>query len=84
MPVDKNNKEEVITRKHVRKIIYPIIIGLAVVVFLLQREVDVDLFAVITFTWYSAFTKKIATPVPPMALGVMAEENSHSIMTLKH
>ncbi len=55
-----NNQEEVITRKHVRKIIYPIIIGIAVVVFLLQREVDVDLFAVISFTWYSAFWIMIA------------------------
>ncbi len=52
--------EEIITRKHVRKIIYPIIIGIAVVVFLLQREVDVDMFAVITFTWYSAFWLAIA------------------------
>ena len=60
MQIEKNNKEEVITRKHVRKIIYPIIIGLAVVIFLLQREVDVDLFAVITFTWYSAFWISIA------------------------
>jgi glycosyltransferase 2 family protein len=55
-----SNKEEVITRKHVRKIIYPIIIGLAVVVFLLQREVDVDLFSVISFTWYSVFWISIA------------------------
>ncbi len=54
------NKDEVITKKHVRKIIYPIIIGLAVVVYLLQREVDVDLFAVITFTWYSVFWISIA------------------------
>ncbi len=55
-----NNKEEIITRKHVRKIIYPIIIGLAVVVYLLQREVDVDLFSVIRFTWYSVFWISIA------------------------
>jgi glycosyltransferase 2 family protein len=54
------NKEEIITKKHVRKIIYPIIIGIAVVIFLLQREVDVDLFAVISFTWYSVFWISIA------------------------
>lgn len=54
------NNEEIITRKHVRKIIYPIIIGIAVVVFLLQHEVDVDMFTVITFTWYSAFWIAIA------------------------
>jgi len=60
MPVNNNMNDEVITRKHVRKIIYPIIIGLAVVVYLLQREVDVDLFAIITFTWYSVFWLAIA------------------------
>lgn len=60
MPVNNNMNDEVITRKHVRKIIYPIIIGLAVVVYLLQREVDVDLFAIITFTWYSVFWIAIA------------------------
>ncbi len=49
------NNEEVITKKHVRKIIYPILIGLAVVIYMLQREVDVDLFTVITFTWHSVF-----------------------------
>jgi glycosyltransferase 2 family protein len=56
----KNNQEEIITRKHVRKIIYPIIIGIGVVVFLLQREVDVDMFSVISFTWYSAFWISVA------------------------
>ncbi len=60
MPVAPDNNEEIITRKHVRKIIYPIIIGLGVVVFMLQREVDIDLFAVISFTWYSAFWLFIA------------------------
>ncbi len=60
MPVNNNMNDEVITRKHVRKIIYPIIIGLAVVVYLLQREVDVDLFSIITFTWYSVFWLAIA------------------------
>lgn len=54
------NQEEVITRKHVRKIIYPILIGLAVVIYLLQREVDVDLFDVITFTWHSLFWISVA------------------------
>lgn len=59
MPVN-NNKDEIITRKHVWKIIYPIIIGLAVVTYLLQREVDVDLFSIITFTWYSTLFIAIA------------------------
>jgi glycosyltransferase 2 family protein len=54
------SQEEVITRKHVRKIFYPIVIGIGVVVFLLQREVDVDMFTVISFTWYSAFWIAIA------------------------
>ncbi len=54
------DNQEVITRKHVRKIIYPIIIGLAVVVYMLQRELDVDLFDLITFTWYSAFWLSMA------------------------
>lgn len=56
----QSNKEEVITRKHVKKIIYPILIGIAVVVYLLQREVDVDLFTVISFTWHSLFWLSIA------------------------
>ncbi len=60
MPAKHNNKEEVITKRHVRKIIYPIIIGLAVVVYLLQREVDVDVFAIITVTWYSVFWISLA------------------------
>ncbi|TVR74307.1 MAG: UPF0104 family protein [Marinilabiliales bacterium] len=55
MPQNSKENGEVITKKHVRKIIYPIIIGIGVVVFLLQREVDVDLFSIITFTWYSVF-----------------------------
>ena len=60
MKANNNNKEEIIQRRHVRKIIYPIIIGLGVVVYMLQREVDVDLFAVIAFTWHSAFYISIA------------------------
>ncbi len=60
MPQKRKENEEVITKKHVRKIIYPIIIGLAVVVYLLQREVDVDLFSIISFTWYSLFWIAVA------------------------
>lgn len=58
--MQKDNNEDIIQRRHVRKIIYPIIIGLGVVIYLLQREVDVDLFTVITFTWYSVFFISIA------------------------
>ena len=57
---ERVNNEEVITRKHVRKIIYPIIIGIAVVIYMIQREVDVDLFEVISFTWHSTFWISVA------------------------
>lgn len=48
--------EKKLTRKiSPYKIIYPIIIGLAVVSYMLYKEFDVTAFSQITFTWISAF-----------------------------
>ncbi|MGQ1908888.1 lysylphosphatidylglycerol synthase transmembrane domain-containing protein [Marinifilum sp. RC60d5] len=37
------------------RIIYPILFGLAVVIYMLTKEVDENTFSMIEFTWYSAF-----------------------------
>ena len=42
------------------KIIYPIVIGLAVVVWMLYREFDVTAFRDITFTWHSVLWLLVA------------------------
>lgn len=42
------------------RIIYPILIGLAVVIYMLFKEVDSNTFSFITFSWYSVFWLLIA------------------------
>ncbi|WP_282125854.1 lysylphosphatidylglycerol synthase transmembrane domain-containing protein [Marinifilum flexuosum] len=42
------------------RIIYPILIGLAVVVYMLVKEVDANTFSLIEFTWYTIFWLFIA------------------------
>jgi len=50
-----NKNDDIIQKRHVKRIIYPIIIGLGVVAYLLQKEFDIELFSLIEFTWYSLF-----------------------------
>jgi uncharacterized protein (TIRG00374 family) len=52
---EKTNSKKLLDGVRPSKIIFPIIIGLAVVVYMLIKEVNVDTFQQIDFTWYSLF-----------------------------
>jgi glycosyltransferase 2 family protein len=40
---------------HLKKILIPIVIGLGVVVYMLYTELDISLFSMVNFTWYTLF-----------------------------
>lgn len=54
------NPNELLSAVRPSKIIYPVIIGLVVVVYMLAKEVNVETFKMIDFTWISAICLCIA------------------------
>jgi len=49
------NQKKLLRAVQPNRIVYPILIGTIVVIYMLSKEVNQDTFSLINFTWYSAF-----------------------------
>ncbi|MCT4615182.1 MAG: flippase-like domain-containing protein [Marinifilaceae bacterium] len=73
---DKQKSSKILKSIQPKRIIYPILIGLGVVVYMLYKEIDIDTFKAIQFTWYTLFWLCVA-------LGFMAIRDIGYMIRLK-